>query len=152
MAEEEVSEKALSWKAVLAATIPLIISGVVIYWLTVGIGGGSSDQSPVTTTKLPETHRFTVEDAENHGTWGLAHPNATRLRPRNERPSDAAEWLPESTPVTISCAAIGSAYAVVNEGRRETWRWWARLTSGRWIAMAALHQATVDGSQGFKTC
>jgi hypothetical protein len=150
MADDEAQNR-VAWKAVIVGTFSAIVVGVAVYWLTVGIGG-SPDRPTNGGSSSAKAAKFTVEDAEYHGTWALARPDGTRLAPRNEMPTDAKEWLAEGTAVTISCAHRGTDYGVINQGRHETWRWWAKLADGRWIAMAALRQATLDGSQGFDAC
>jgi hypothetical protein len=158
-----VSEKETqSWRERLAdlsvKTLASIVGGVI----TIVLGavlvahfagpGSTSPAAPPTTSSPGHGREFTVEDIRYHGTWVLGAPTAIKLLPRKDRPPNAREWLAEGTPVTIDCASTGATYEVINRKRHEHWHWWARLTNGYWVAMAAFKQTEVDGSQGFVSC
>jgi hypothetical protein len=140
--------------AAIGGALAIVIGAVVVAFLL--SGGGSNKPGGSSSVAAPGSvvtgGRLTVEDIRYHGTWELTSPNAIRLLPRTDRPADARQWVPEGTNVTVACAGAHTAYAVINKGRQERWRWWAHLTGGGWVAMAAFKQTTTDGSQGFETC
>jgi hypothetical protein len=143
----ELSGKAIA--LIFASVIGPVIAAILIYHF---VGSGATTSSPSRSELAPADRHFTVEDILYHGTWALDAPTVTKLQPRTKRPANAREWLPEGTSVTIACAKKGAAYKVKNKGKEEVWLWWAHVTNGSWIAMAAFKQTTIDGSQGFETC
>lgn len=138
--------------AVIFASVigPVIAAFVIVH--VVDSGGSNSNTPPSSEPAPAPNHHFTVEDIDNHGVWELTMPTATKLLPRTNRPANAREWLAEGTSVAIACAKKASAYSIENRHKHETWHWWAHLTNGSWVAIAAFEQTKVDGSQGFETC
>jgi hypothetical protein len=143
----------LSGKAMAASFAGIIAPFIAAFLIFHFVGpGGSSSSTPPSEPATPTNHHFTVEDIDNHGVWELNTPTATKLLPRNSRPANAREWLTEGASATITCAKKGSAYGIENREKHEIWHWWAHLTNGSWVAMAAFKQTKRDGSQGFETC
>jgi hypothetical protein len=141
---------ALSGKAIAAIfagiIAPVIVAFLIVHFVAGGSSGSTSEITPRT------SNHFTVEDIRYHGTWALDAPTAIKLQPRTSRPTNAREWLAEGTTVTIACAKQGASYGIENRHKHEIWHWWAHLTNGSWVAMAAFEQTRVDGSQGFEQC
>jgi hypothetical protein len=139
----------------LAGIIGGVITAVLAAILIAHFVGSNSTSpaisQPTTSTSTP-SNQFTIEDFRYHGTWALSAPTSTTLLPRNHRPPNAREWLPEFTKVTITCAQPGATYGVIFRGKHQRWRWWAHLTDGAWVAMATFKETVVDGPQGFETC
>ena len=120
---------------------------VAVYAINSG-GRSSSPGSASQRTVDPPTVSGQVFDNFLGGTWARSDPNNGTWYASSSRPSNGSYWLNNNAGVSINCTRYAAGYIVYYSGGSSTWHWWARLTDGNWIPVAATRygQTANDGA------
>jgi hypothetical protein len=141
---------------VVGVAIVVVGSALVAVLGISGRDSGTTSTSPEGNGASTYGHRtnvtFTVENDEREGVWALTSPVMRRFGDRDERPLNAARWLPNGTPVVIRCAVRGTEYQVIINEEPIKWRFFAKSGEGIYLPMAGFRQTTEDGAQNFVPC
>ena len=140
--------------AFLVAAAATVVGGLVLAFIL----GSSSSSTTITTTGTSRPYgestniQFTVDNDRRGGVWALTAPIMEAFSNRDERPVNAARWLPNLTKVIARCAEEGTPYLAALSGHYSHWHWYVELSTETWLPVAGLRQSTEDGPLHLVPC
>jgi hypothetical protein len=84
------------------------------------------------------TRTDSVKDTVLGGTWARTDTGTAAWGDRGRNPGNGVYWMDNGHVLTMNCTRRGVGHIVIINGSRQTWYWWARLTDGRWVPVAAI--------------